>query len=85
MMQEGVKFLNELGLPFPETKTSQQGCATTLRAALDPSLETDGSVYLADCQLSTDPLVVKPYALDEKNARRCWALSENLVKEKFEC
>lgn len=84
MMQEGVKLLNELGLPFPERKTAQQGCSTTLRAALDPTLETEGSVYLADCQLSTDPLVVKAYALDKDNALKCWKLSEEMVGEKIE-
>ncbi|KAK3400078.1 hypothetical protein B0T20DRAFT_176121 [Sordaria brevicollis] len=68
-------------------KTLQQGCATTLRAALDPALEKeggDGGVFLSDCQFTKDPEIVAPWALDEGDAERLWALSEELVGEKFE-
>ena len=67
-------------------KTHQQGCATTLRAALDPELEKDkdGNVFLSDCQFTKDPEIVAPWALDEEGAERLWKLSEELVGEKFE-
>lgn len=84
MMQEGVKFLEDLRIKIPERKTLQQGCSTTLRAALDPSLGTEGSVFLTDFQLTTNPLEVRSYALDKENALKCWALSEDMVGEKFE-
>jgi NAD(P)-dependent dehydrogenase (short-subunit alcohol dehydrogenase family) len=84
MMQEGVKFMEGIGMKMPERKTLQQGCSTTLRAALDPSLGMEGSVFLADCQLTTDPLEIRAYALDKEKALQCWAVSEDLVGEKFE-
>ena len=66
-------------------KTLQQGCATTLRAALDPELEKEGDgAFLSDCQLTTDPEVVAPWSLDKEDAERLWGLSEELVGEKFE-
>ncbi|KAM7202818.1 hypothetical protein V8F33_002476 [Rhypophila sp. PSN 637] len=71
---------------FPARKTLQQGCATTLRAALDPSLEDDkdpDAVYLNDCQVTTDPRWIDPRALDKASAEKLWTLSEELVGEKF--
>jgi len=74
----------EQGREPPPRKTLQQGCSTTLRAALDPALtEKDGSVYLNDCQIVTDPKWLKSYALDAEDARKLWALSEEMVGEKF--
>lgn len=71
---------------FPERKTLQQGCATTLRAALDPSLgleEEDDGVYLNDCQITKDPYWVAGWSLDKDSAEKLWAVSEELVGEKF--
>lgn len=66
-------------------KTLQAGCATTLRAALDPELEKqEDGVFLSDCQFTKDPVIVAPWALDEEDAERLWRLSEELVGEKFE-
>ncbi|KAK0722111.1 hypothetical protein B0T26DRAFT_749562 [Lasiosphaeria miniovina] len=69
---------------MPAFKTLQQGCATTLRAALDPTLEAEDGVYLNDCQLTTDPAWIAPWALDAAAAPRLWALAEGLVGEKFD-
>ncbi|KAK1776052.1 short-chain dehydrogenase [Copromyces sp. CBS 386.78] len=67
------------------SKTLQQGCATTLRAALDPELEKEADgVFLKDCQFTKDPEIVAPWALDEGDAERLWGLCEGLVREKFE-
>jgi NAD(P)-dependent dehydrogenase (short-subunit alcohol dehydrogenase family) len=77
----------KIGAGIPVRKNLQQGCSTTLRAALDPELKADGdSCYLWDCQ------IVKPdggkklmaYAVDPEGAKKCWALSEEMVGEVFE-
>lgn len=69
-------------------KTLQQGCSTTLRAALDPTLDIqgeggNGGVFLSDCQPTIDPDCIAPWALDAASAQRFWAWSEGLVGEKF--
>lgn len=65
------------GFTREEPKSYAQGCSTTLRAALDPSLP-NGS-YLEDCQVA--PLKVEN--IDEK-AQKLWRLTETLVGETFE-
>ncbi|KJK83091.1 hypothetical protein H634G_01219 [Metarhizium anisopliae BRIP 53293] len=62
-------------------KTVSQGSATTLVAALDPTL--GHGVYLADCKITSDPACVNAWALDEGYAERCWTLSEECVGEAF--
>lgn len=62
-------------------KTVPQGCATTLVAALDPTLSN--GVYLADCKITSDSTCVSALALDEGEAERCWILSEECVGERF--
>ncbi|RDW77228.1 hypothetical protein BP6252_05281 [Coleophoma cylindrospora] len=74
-------------------KSLQEGCATSLRAALDLDLERPGDevetaevvkrVYLHDCQIVTSRDKVMPHALDEADAERLWGLSEEMVGEKF--
>ncbi|KAF3062372.1 Short-chain dehydrogenase TIC 32, chloroplastic [Daldinia childiae] len=65
-------------------KTLQQGCGTTLRAALDPDLAKEEGVYLQNTNLTTDPDVVKDWATDPELAEKLWKLSEELVGEKFD-
>lgn len=61
-------------------KTLDQGCSTTLVAALDPALnETNKGLYLVDCQMS-DPY---HWAKDEVAAERLWKLSKEIIGEKF--
>ncbi|RFU34474.1 hypothetical protein B7463_g1846, partial [Scytalidium lignicola] len=74
----------KLGKPMPVRKTMQQGCATQLRAALDPSLESRPEIYLQDCQLTSDPTDVYPYCVDPEAAERLWQLSEKLIGQKFD-
>ncbi|KAK4903841.1 hypothetical protein LTR49_026591 [Elasticomyces elasticus] len=64
-----------------QEKTLEQGCSTTLVAALDPSLTGKSGAFLKDCAVATG--ILKPYARDEEKAANLWALSENLVGEKF--
>ncbi|KAI1657897.1 NAD(P)-binding protein [Daldinia decipiens] len=65
-------------------KTLQQGCGTTLRAALDPDLVKEEGVYLQNTNLTTDPNEVKDWATDPELAEKLWKLSEELVGEKFD-
>lgn len=68
---------------MPEMKSLEQGSATTLRAALDPGLEVGESCFLSDCQIQTDPVEIKPYALNKERAEKLWSLGEEMVGEKF--
>lgn len=64
-------------------KTKEQGCSTTLVAALDPGLGSSNlegdRVYLSDCQVGESA----PWAKDSEAADRLWQLSESLVQQKF--
>ncbi|EGO55825.1 hypothetical protein NEUTE1DRAFT_148254 [Neurospora tetrasperma FGSC 2508] len=60
-------------------KSLDEGCATTMVAALDPALDETKGLYLVDCQFS-DP---HPHAKDEVAAERLWKLSEEIVGENF--
>ncbi|KAI1092709.1 NAD(P)-binding protein [Rostrohypoxylon terebratum] len=79
-----------MGMPLAEYRqknpwlTLQQGCATTLRAALDPDLVKQEGVYLQDCDLTTDTKWIKEWATDPELAEKLWTLSEELVGEKFD-
>ena len=84
VVKEAQEIWRGLGKEDPVLKSVEQGCATTLRAALDPALEKEKGVFLQDCQLSEEETVVAAFAVDEGNARRCWEMSEEMVGEKFE-
>lgn len=84
MMANALKEWAKMGRQIPQRKNFQQGCSTTLRAALDPSLAEQQMVYLNDCQPSEDPEIVQPYAIDGENAKRCWVMTEEMIGEKFE-
>ena len=62
-------------------KTIDQGCATHLVAAFDPSISEYNGGYLEDCTMF---IPLKEYAADLEAAGRLWALSEEMVREKFE-
>ncbi|KAL2784314.1 hypothetical protein BJX66DRAFT_316882 [Aspergillus keveii] len=65
-------------------KTSQQGAATTVYAAFEPSLRAFNGKHLDNCHVA-DPWVdtVKPWATDKVEAERLWKLSEDLVGQEF--
>lgn len=66
-------------------KSIEQGCATTIVAAFDPTLPTmvpktsNGAqcLYLADCQLAHDKLAA--HAADAEAASRLWAETEKML------
>jgi hypothetical protein len=63
-----------------ESKTPEQGAATTVVAATSPDLADKGGAYLEDCQISD---AVADHALDPADAARLWTLSEELTGEPF--
>ena len=67
---------------MPEKKTMQQGCSTTLIAALDPSIEKDSGAYLDDGDIAVNH--PPEYLSLPENEERLWKLSEKLVREKFD-
>ncbi len=55
------------------------GAATSVWAAVAPELDDEGGAYLADCGVAE----AADYAVDQKAAARLWALSEELVGERY--
>lgn len=67
------------GLKF---KTLQQGAATYVRAAFDPTLDNNWGSYMEDCQV-VPPQNTYSWGRDVVDAEMLWELSENLVNEQF--
>jgi NAD(P)-dependent dehydrogenase (short-subunit alcohol dehydrogenase family) len=61
-------------MPF-RWKTIPQGAATTVVAAISPSLQGKGGIYMADCNEFT-PLA---HAADMEQAARLWAETEKMI------
>jgi NAD(P)-dependent dehydrogenase (short-subunit alcohol dehydrogenase family) len=86
-------FLDDKGNPVPEVinslKSIPQGAATTIWAATSPLLNETGGVYLEDVDIaelaidSSIPNGVKPYSLNEANAKQLWKLTEELTGVTF--
>ena len=76
----GIAIKNT-GQPFTmgAVKDGQQGCATTLVAALDPRLKSDSGSYMQDCAVYP----MREYASSLDNAKQLWTLSEKLVGQQF--
>lgn len=82
-------FCDEQGNMLPEVaaalKTIPQGAATTVWCATSPLLAHIGGVYCEDADIAAIHqgqefgAGVKPWSLDETNAKRLWALSEKLT------
>lgn len=75
-----------------ELKTIPQGAATSVWAGVVADGDAVGGRYCEDCHVATrvtdEPLGpgsegVRPYALDPERAKALWALSEQLVGERF--
>jgi len=58
-------------------KTPGQGAQAVIQCALDPELGNQCGKYFSD--MKEDPIVV-PQALDEKDAKRLWAISERWTR-----
>ncbi len=72
-------------------KSMEQGAATSVFAATAPELAGKGGAYLGDCNVwpinddDKDILNdgVKSWAIDEQEAERLWAISEEMVGQVF--
>ncbi|KAJ9160701.1 Short-chain dehydrogenase [Coniochaeta hoffmannii] len=60
-------------------KTLSQGAASILSPALDPDFARNSGAYFEDGQVGE----AYGYSQDEENAKKLWALSEELVGQKF--
>lgn len=86
-------FCDAEGNMLPEVaaslKTIPQGAATSVWCATSPLLEHIGGVYCEDADIAELALEssmaggVKPYALDEANAKRLWTWSEAMTGISF--
>ena len=86
-------FLDAQGNMRPEIaaslKTIPQGAATTVWCATSPRLNSIGGVYCEDVDIA--PVAgdhgivpgIKPYAVNEDNAKKLWELSEKMINIKF--
>lgn len=83
--QIAAGWIDEAGNINPRFKTTAQGAATSIWAAVGPELDGVGGLYLENCGVAQpwtkeNPFEgVAPYALDPANARRLWDLSEELI------
>lgn len=78
------------GLAPIQMKTPEQGAATSLWAGFAAPAEEVGGRYCEDCHVGelaevdlTHRRGVRPYALDPERAKALWALSEEMVGERF--
>jgi NAD(P)-dependent dehydrogenase (short-subunit alcohol dehydrogenase family) len=69
------------GRALPSYKSTEQGAATSVWAAVAPELDGRGGMYLEDVHVSE---AHAPYALDAASAERLWTVSEEMVGQKFE-
>lgn len=75
-------WMDENGVVNDRFKSTEQGAATSVWAAVGEELEGVGGLYLENCAeagpwTQDNPFVgVMPYALDPEAAERLWALSE---------
>jgi NAD(P)-dependent dehydrogenase (short-subunit alcohol dehydrogenase family) len=85
--QKKMGWIDESGRPNPRMKTTEQGAATSIWAAVAPELDNISGQYLEDCAIAKPwsddrPMSgVKSYALDPTNAERLWSISEKVVAE----
>jgi len=82
MIEQGMT--DETGKPINGKftwKTLPQGAATQLVAAFSPDIKDQSGSYLDDCEIHNDRIA--PHSSDLGNASKLWALTEELVGQKF--
>ncbi|KAJ7480659.1 NAD-P-binding protein [Mycena latifolia] len=82
---EGSGVLDAEGRPDSTIytwKTIPEGAATTIVAAIDPSLSDKPGAYLDDCQVANDS--VAPHSSNLANASRLWEVTEKAIGQSFE-
>ncbi|KAJ7054930.1 short-chain dehydrogenase [Mycena amicta] len=63
-------------------KTIPQGAATTVTAAFDPRIAATPGAYLEDCTVANEK--VAKHSSDPAHAEKLWAVTEEIVGEKFQ-
>jgi NAD(P)-dependent dehydrogenase (short-subunit alcohol dehydrogenase family) len=87
-------FVDDQGRPIIDPdrnmKTPEQGAATSVWCATSRQLDELGGVYCENCDIavavpadSTEPLGVRPWAIDPGLADRLWTLSQRLTGKEF--
>ena len=84
-------WLNDQGDIVFKMKSLEAGAATSVWAAVSPSLEGKGGLYLENCTISKQAASIgeiyanlfgyMPHAMNEKTADELWTLSEELLKK----
>eukprot|EP01101_Sappina_pedata_P006494 TRINITY_DN3223_c0_g1_i1.p1 TRINITY_DN3223_c0_g1~~TRINITY_DN3223_c0_g1_i1.p1 ORF type:complete len:346 (+),score=93.72 TRINITY_DN3223_c0_g1_i1:99-1040(+) len=82
------KWINEDGTSNVVWKTTEQGTATTVLAALHADLNGKGGSYLVDCNIETRPANTMTFeglaehANNQDKAEKLWIFSEKAVEKK---
>jgi NAD(P)-dependent dehydrogenase (short-subunit alcohol dehydrogenase family) len=91
MDADDMKTLSENAPPGGlQFKSVEAGAATSVWAASSPELEGQSGLYLQDCQIAkrtdeaTGDVGYASHAVDPDDAKRLWALSEELLGETFD-
>ena len=85
--QVELGWIDEQGRPLQDFKTTGQGAATSVYAAVSPDLSKRGGQYLEDCAVAAEyggsgPFRgYMPYARDPKRAAELWERSEAWVEQ----
>ncbi|KAF8066768.1 NAD-P-binding protein [Lyophyllum atratum] len=75
-------YYNPDGTPKGDWVRSISQCtATHIVAGFDPSIADKSGSYLTDCKVTNE--AAAPYATDKENAAKLWALSEEIIGQKF--
>jgi NAD(P)-dependent dehydrogenase (short-subunit alcohol dehydrogenase family) len=88
LVQASLKASEDRGAPI-RFKTVRQGAATSVWAAVAASADDIGGHYCEDCDVAEVAVDegalfgVRGYALDPDRAKALWALSEQMVGERF--
>ena len=87
-MKRTIGFIDAEGRPNPIRKTTEEGAATSVWAAVAPELAGRGGLVLEDCAVAspvgpdTHPWMgYDPAVLGEADAARLWELSERMIAE----
>ena len=86
--RRAMGWYKEDGTLIDVIKNVEQGASTSVYAALAPELDNHGGEYLEDCAITKgiNPEQsywgMAPHAMDMEEAKRLWALSEQMVHPK---
>ncbi|GAA3362763.1 SDR family NAD(P)-dependent oxidoreductase [Streptomyces antimycoticus] len=85
--QQLAELIDTVGLALPPQKNVAQGAATSVLLAASPTVAGITGRYFEDCaqaepvtERGTAVAGIAPYALDQENATRLWAMSEEFVR-----